>query len=85
VGHGFDADMRTMRRHGILLEDAPSIIELFDTKFLGNEVFGEKFKSSNGRVVKELGLLGISYHNAGNDAFFTLRSMLLLAIQNQVD
>lgn len=85
VGHGFGADMRTMRRQGILLEDAPSIIEIFDTQFLGNEVFGKEFKSSVGRVVKELGLLGISYHNAGNDAFFTLRSMLLLAIQNQVD
>lgn len=32
------------------------------------------------KVTKKVGILGESFHSAGNDAYHTLRAMLLLAI-----
>jgi DNA polymerase III alpha subunit (gram-positive type) len=80
VGHGFGFEIKAMKGLGIDLTLAPSVIEIFDTEFLGYEVFGKDFKCSLSKVIKEVGILGESFHNAGNDANFTLRAMLLLAI-----
>ncbi|KAE8443513.1 hypothetical protein EG329_001825 [Mollisiaceae sp. DMI_Dod_QoI] len=80
VGHGFGFEIKAMKGLGIDLTLAPSVIEIFDTEFLGYEVFGRNFKCSLSKVTKEIGILGESFHNAGNDANFTLRAMLLLAI-----
>ncbi|KAI2780783.1 hypothetical protein F4815DRAFT_445022 [Daldinia loculata] len=80
VGHGFGFEIKAMKGLGIDLTLAPSVIEIFDTEFLGYEVFGRDFKCSLSKVTKEIGILGESFHNAGNDANFTLRAMLLLAI-----
>jgi hypothetical protein len=52
----------------------------FDTHYFGLEVFGEHFNLS--RLVKQVGIQGSHFHNAGNDANFTLRAMLLLAIHD---
>jgi len=80
VGHGFGFEIKAMKCLGIDLNLAPSIIEIFDTEFLGYEVFGRDFKCSLSNVVKETGISGGFFHNAGNDANFSLRAMLLLAI-----
>jgi len=80
VGHGFGFEIKVMKGLGIDLTLAPSVIEIFDIEFLGYEVFGRDFKCSLSRVIKEIGILGESFHNAGNDANFTLRAMLLLSI-----
>ena len=71
-----------MKGLGIDLTLAPSIVEVFDTEFLGYEVFGNDFKFSLKNVVKAIGISGGYFHNAGNDANFALRAMLLLAIYN---
>jgi hypothetical protein len=80
VGHGFGFEIKAMKGLGIDLTLAPSVIEIFDTEFLGYEVFGRDFKCSLSKITKEVGILGESFHNAGNDANLTLRAMLLLAI-----
>lgn len=65
---------------GIDLTLAPSVIDIFDTEFLGYEVFGRDFKCCLKRVIKTLRLRGENFHNAGNDAGYTLRVMFLLAV-----
>jgi len=80
VGHGFGFEIKAMKGLGIDLTLAPSVIEIFDTEFLGYEVFGRDFRCSLSNVIKKIGILGESFHNAGNDANFALRAMLLLAI-----
>ncbi|KAH7378042.1 hypothetical protein BKA64DRAFT_248237 [Cadophora sp. MPI-SDFR-AT-0126] len=79
VGHGFGFDVKVLECLGLDLNLAPSVIEIFDTEFLGCEVLGRDFKSSLSNVVRETGISGGLYHNAGNDANFSLRAMLLLA------
>jgi hypothetical protein len=80
VGHGFGFEIKAMKGLGLDLNLAPSVIEIFDTEFLGYEVFGKNFKCSLSNIVKETGISGGFFHNAGNDANFSLRAMLLLAI-----
>jgi hypothetical protein len=71
---------KAMKDLGIDLTLAPSVVEIFVTQFLGYEVFGRDFKSNLRHVARKTGISGGSFHNAGNDADFSLRAMLLLAI-----
>lgn len=71
-----------MKALGIDLCVAPSIVEIFDTEYLAYEVLGNGVKV---RLSQLASILGISrgkytFHNAGNDASYTLRVMLLLAV-----
>jgi len=55
VGHGLGFEIKAMKGLGIDLTLAPSVIEIFDTEFLGYEVFGRDFKCGLSRVTKEIG------------------------------
>ncbi|PVH75311.1 hypothetical protein DL98DRAFT_536712 [Cadophora sp. DSE1049] len=79
VGHGLGFKIKAIKGAGIDLNLASSVIEIFDTEFLGYEVFGKDFKCSLSNVVQKTGILGGFYHNVGNDANFSLRAMFLLA------
>ncbi|KAH6705342.1 hypothetical protein BKA61DRAFT_434096, partial [Leptodontidium sp. MPI-SDFR-AT-0119] len=76
VGHGLGFEIKVLKGLGLDLNLAPSVIEMFDTEFLGYEVFGKTFKCSLSNVVKKTGISGGFFHNAGNDANFSLRAML---------
>lgn len=78
VGHGFSFEIQALRGLGINLALAPAVEDIFDTHYLGLEVFGQDFSLS--RLTRQTGIQGSHFHNAGNDANFTLRAMLLLAI-----
>jgi hypothetical protein len=56
------------------------VFDVFDTECLGYEIFGKGFKSSLFNVEKNTGIKGECFHNTGNDANYSLRAMLLLAI-----
>ncbi|KAH9218292.1 hypothetical protein DL95DRAFT_444268 [Leptodontidium sp. 2 PMI_412] len=79
VGHGLGFENKVLKGLGLDLNLAPSVIEIFDTEFLGYEVFDKTFKCSLSNVVRKTGISGGFFHNAGNDANFSLRAMLLLA------
>jgi hypothetical protein len=80
VGHGFSFEIQVLRGLGINLAVAPVVENILDTHYLGIEVFGQDFSLS--RLTRQLGLAGSHFHNAGNDANFSLRAMLLLATNN---
>jgi len=65
---------------GINLEKAVAVTSIIDTHQLAVEVFGRKYKTTLKDVVSDLGMLGANFHNAGNDANYSLRAMLLLSI-----
>ncbi|KAH7370097.1 hypothetical protein BKA65DRAFT_372677, partial [Rhexocercosporidium sp. MPI-PUGE-AT-0058] len=75
VGHGFGFEIKVLRGLGLDLNLASSVVEIFDTEFLGYEVFGKNFNSSLSKVVEATGISGGFFHNAGNDANFSLRAM----------
>jgi len=82
VGQGFKAEILVMKALGIELCNLPSVVEIFDTEYLAYEVIGTGIRV---RLSCLCEILGISrgkgtFHNAGNDASYTLRVMLLLAV-----
>ncbi|PVH77050.1 hypothetical protein DL98DRAFT_535087 [Cadophora sp. DSE1049] len=79
VGHGLAFEVQVLKGLGIDLNLVPSLIEMFDTQFLGHEVFGKNFKCNLSNVVRAMGISGGFFHNAGNDANFSPRAMILLA------
>ncbi|KAG4441868.1 hypothetical protein IFR05_002669 [Cadophora sp. M221] len=79
VGHGLGFEIIVLKGLGLDLNLAPSVIEIFDTELLGYEGFGKNFKCSLSNAVRKTGISGGFFHNAGNDANFSPRAMLLLA------
>lgn len=80
VGHGFSFEIQVLKGLGINLAFAPMVENILDTHYLSLEAFGQDFNLS--RLMRQLGIEGSHFHNAGNDASFSLRAMLLLAIHN---
>lgn len=83
VGHGFSFEIQVLRGLGINLALAPVVENILDTHYLGIEVFGQDFSLSS--LTRQLGLEGSHFHNAGNDANFSLRAMLLLAAHDLLE
>ena len=83
VGHGIDMEVNIMRIFGINLKGNPSLLGILDTGRIAREVIG--LSSSLESLLR---LLNCPYededlHNAGNDAHYTLRVLLMLAVRGQ--
>lgn len=76
VGHGLGSDLRILQKRGILIQEIPTIIAVFDTSYVAIEVLG--IKSSLDNLLNILGCPHENMHTAGNDANYTLRALLLL-------
>ncbi|KJX95986.1 hypothetical protein TI39_contig850g00009 [Zymoseptoria brevis] len=76
VGHGLKNEVPYLQNLGFSLASAPNVVSRFDTARLG----GKKSGIGLGRLCKAVGLDSQSLHNAGNDAAYTLRAMLIAAV-----
>lgn len=77
VGHGFRGDLAALKALGFDFQRS-SIIAVFDTYRLAQEM-GKQL--SLGKLLTEMDCPYSRLHNAGNDANFTLRALILLAIK----
>ncbi|PVH71926.1 hypothetical protein DL98DRAFT_520745 [Cadophora sp. DSE1049] len=77
LGHGLSTDLAVCTRRGLVLEDIATVVGLLGTTYLAREVLGMTFK-----LVYLLRVLGLPFqevHNAGNDANYALRALLVLS------
>lgn len=77
VGHGFSSDLAALRALGFNFE--ASVIGILDTSNIANELQMQNF--SLVRLLDKLKCPHARLYNAGNDAHFTLRALILLAIK----
>ena len=79
VGHGFGGDLAALSSLGFDFQT--SVIAILDTANITSEL--EMDRCTLGRLLRELECPKSSarLHNAGNDANFTLRALILLAIK----
>lgn len=78
VGHAVKAEILILHVRGIDLPMVKAVAYILDTSSIGFEIFGRSLSLSD--LTKSLGIKGARhFHNAGNDANFTHRTMLLLA------
>ncbi|KAI0391506.1 hypothetical protein F5Y17DRAFT_478627 [Xylariaceae sp. FL0594] len=81
VGHAIAEDLKYLMKIGYNHWRVPQIVDEVDTK----DMFQRMSLSNNGRglsgICSELGIHGRNYHNAGNDAAYTLQAMIAMAVK----
>ena len=93
VGHAFHNELTNMEKLGFRPESHARIIARFDTQHLAKEIRGETESLKLRKLVRdELSGKNVyaagahpskrPFHNAGNDAVFTLEAMLLLMLKD---
>lgn len=82
VGHGIRNEISLLNKMGIDLSLSQAIVRVFDTQLLAREVMGPHVDGRLCDVVRGCGIRGVNFHNAGNDANYALRSMILLVMMN---
>ncbi|KAI8634733.1 hypothetical protein F5Y19DRAFT_122599 [Xylariaceae sp. FL1651] len=85
VGHDIAQDLNYLLKVGYNPWCVSQIVDEIDTK----AVFQRMERNPNGRSLQvicgDLGVPGYNYHNAGNDAVYTLRAMIAMAVKRTVD
>lgn len=93
VGHGLHNELNIMDALGFRPGNHAKIIATMDTELLANQVEGWKQKTNLKSLIRSLELVpkffhipGASprlrrFHNAGNDAAYTLEALLLLSVK----
>ncbi|KAL1955317.1 hypothetical protein VTO42DRAFT_8657 [Malbranchea cinnamomea] len=99
LGHDIVSDIRYLRKLGckVLNSDAnsrsddksgnteqPIFLESLDTSVLFRVLKRETQPSSLAKVLVDLGIVGWSLHNAGNDARYTLQAMIGIALRTRL-
>ncbi|GAP87747.1 putative qde-2-interacting protein [Rosellinia necatrix] len=85
VGHDIGQDLNYLKKIGYNPWGVKQIVDEIDTKAM----FQRVERSMNGRglamMCAELGIFGRNYHNAGNDAVYTLQAAIALAIKRTIE
>ncbi|KAF2718391.1 hypothetical protein K431DRAFT_209077, partial [Polychaeton citri CBS 116435] len=77
VGHGLSNDTKYMRTFGLDPYRIAKIVRRVDTQVLAGST--KKAQVGLKRLLSGLGTPGQNWHNAGNDAAFTLQALLAMA------
>ncbi|KAI2630800.1 hypothetical protein GGR54DRAFT_170867 [Hypoxylon sp. NC1633] len=85
VGHDIRQDLKYLQQVGYNIWRVRHFSDEVDTK----SMFQRLTRSPNGRglamVCEELGIPGRNFHNAGNDATYTLRAMIVMAVKQMFE
>jgi len=81
LGHDTSTDVRYLQQLGFNPLELPNILELQDTTTLYRVWRREQNTTSLGRILYDFNIAGFNLHNAGNDAVFTVQSMLAICVR----
>ncbi|KAI1384562.1 uncharacterized protein F4822DRAFT_366897 [Hypoxylon trugodes] len=81
VGHDIAQDLKYLLKIGYNLWCVPQILDEMDTKSMFQRWEGSPDGRGLAHVCEELGIPGRNFHNAGNDATYTLRAMIVMAVR----
>ncbi|KAK6863956.1 hypothetical protein PG995_000484, partial [Apiospora arundinis] len=80
VGHDLAFDMKYLRDLGFNLWRSPLFLDEVDTQNMFQRVQRDPKSRKLAVMCNELGTPGRNFHNAGNDAMYTLRAMVTMAV-----
>lgn len=81
VAHDAKQDVRYLSQIGVQVDDLPGMAGEIDTKELHQAWRGCDGGRGLGAVLSDLGITSANLHNAGNDAVYTVRGMVGLAVE----
>lgn len=79
VGHNAAADEQYLARLGFDL--SKEAVDVIDSEAMAMAVFRENFQSSLGKLLLRYDINGEYFHNAGNDAHYTLQVAIAIALR----
>ncbi|KAJ2988080.1 hypothetical protein NUW58_g4161 [Xylaria curta] len=85
VGHDVRQDLKYLQQIGYNPWCVPQIVDEVDTMAMFQRIERNPNNRGLGSMCAELGILGYNYHNAGNDAVYTLQAMISIAIKRTVE
>ncbi|GAW22221.1 hypothetical protein ANO14919_117570 [Xylariales sp. No.14919] len=85
VGHDIRQDLKYLMRIGYDPWEVPLIVDEVDTKAMFQRIERNLDGRGLGMICAKLGIPGDNYHNAGNDAVYTLRAMITMAIKRTIE
>lgn len=80
VGHDLLSDMKYLKAIGFNIWNSPLFLDEADTKNMFQRVRRDPSGRKLAVMCNELGVPGRNFHNAGNDAMYTLRAMIAMAV-----
>ena len=85
VGHDAKQDFQYLKRLNVDLSQINNIKDILDSSNMYQSLRRELNGSSLSKTLLHLDMVGCNLHNGGNDAVYTLRAMLGIAIKAKVD
>ncbi|KAI0408765.1 hypothetical protein F4802DRAFT_617746 [Xylaria palmicola] len=85
VGHAVKQDLNYLMQVGYNPWRVRQIIDEIDTQAMFQRMKRSPNNCNLQNVCTEMGIVGCNYHNAGNDAVYTLRAMIAMAIKRTVE
>ncbi|KAI9680963.1 MAG: hypothetical protein M1829_001043 [Trizodia sp. TS-e1964] len=82
VGHDAGADIGYLQKMGYDPFNLSNLVEVVDTANMFRILTREGSPRSLGYLCYQLGITGWDLHNAGNDAYYTLKSMICIALRD---
>lgn len=84
VGHDIGCDLKYLLRVGYNIWRVPQFVDEVDTKLMFQRVQQLPQGRSLESICDQLEIPGRNFHNAGNDAVYTLRAMIAIALRRKV-
>lgn len=84
VGHETGADLQYLLKVNYNIWNSPRFHDEVDTKTMFQRIQLSREGRALHFVCSELGIPGVNFHNAGNDAVYTMRAMVAMAIRKKV-
>jgi hypothetical protein len=81
LGHDTNSDIRYLTNLGFNPLDLPNLLETQDTATMYRVWRREPQPTSLGKILYDFDIPGFNLHNAGNDAVFTVQSMLAICVR----
>lgn len=83
VGHDVKQDVQYLASIGVDLPNTPNIFRTLDTQAIHMAWKDTPSGRSLSGVMGDLGLVGTNYHNAGNDAVYTIQALIGVAVEEK--
>jgi DNA polymerase III alpha subunit (gram-positive type) len=84
VGHDASADLKYLNSLGYDIRSLEKFFDQIDTKDMFQRIQCSNNGRSLGFVCNELDIRARNFHNAGNDAMYTLEAMIAMAVRKKV-
>lgn len=81
LGHDTLSDVRYLQQLGFNPLNLPNLLELQDTATMYRVWRREPNPTNLGKILYDFDIAGFNLHNAGNDAVFTVQSMLAICVR----